>query len=278
MPLPFEQTLIVSDLDGTLIAPGFFIPQRNLDAIARFCRLGGRFALATGRAIDSARRYAGIVHPNAPSIVLNGSMIYEYSTGRILWDHPLPECAGEYITRFHRAFPQVGVEVCTEQGIHMISQNSRVLRHVEHEGLSYRFCPLEEVRGKWYKTFFALDDPALMPEMQRFAEEEAHPGVRYVPSCEYYFEMLPSEADKGRALRKLAAILEIPLENTYAVGDYYNDLELLHTAGTAVVPANAPKEIRAQADLLVCGCENGALADLVEYLEQRNGSGQSPHF
>ena len=114
--------------------------------------------------------------------------------------------------------------------------------------------------------------------MQRFAEEEAHPGVRYVPSCEYYFEMLPSEADKGRALRKLAAILEIPLENTYAVGDYYNDLELLHTAGTAVVPANAPEEIRAQADLLVCGCENGALADLVEYLEQRYGLGQSPHF
>ena len=40
--------LLVSDLDGTLIGENFVVPQRNLDAIARFQQEGGSFAIAVG--------------------------------------------------------------------------------------------------------------------------------------------------------------------------------------------------------------------------------------
>ena len=59
------------------------------------------------------------------------------------------------------------------------------------------------------------------------------------------------------------------MENVYAVGDYFNDEELLEAAGHAVVPANAPEELQRKAELVVCDCRSGALADLVEFLESK---------
>ena len=58
--------LLVSDLDGTLIGENFVVPQRNLDAIARFQQEGGSFAIATGRSILSGGHYAELTHPKGP--------------------------------------------------------------------------------------------------------------------------------------------------------------------------------------------------------------------
>ncbi|NLA86727.1 MAG: HAD hydrolase family protein, partial [Clostridiales bacterium] len=52
-----------------------------------------------------------------------------------------------------------------------------------------------------------------------------------------------------------------------AIGDYYNDLELIETAAVGAVPAGAPDDLKQCADLVVCSCENGAVADFIEYIE-----------
>jgi len=54
-----------------------------------------------------------------------------------------------------------------------------------------------------------------------------------------------------------------------AIGDYYNDLEMLGLAGISAAPSDAPEDIKAAADLIVGPCAKGALADLVEHLEER---------
>ena len=75
--------LLVSDLDGTLIGENFVVPQRNLDAIARFQQEGGSFAIATGRSILSGGHYAELTHPKGPTwinvLLLNTSK--DYTTG-----------------------------------------------------------------------------------------------------------------------------------------------------------------------------------------------------
>ena len=95
----FRDILLVSDLDGTLIGDAFQVPERNQIALRRFQQEGGRFAIATGRALDSAARYAHLTSPNAPCIVLNGTMIYDFDHSKILWEHPLPPNAKEYVQK-----------------------------------------------------------------------------------------------------------------------------------------------------------------------------------
>ncbi|MDR3645533.1 MAG: HAD hydrolase family protein, partial [Clostridia bacterium] len=84
-----------------------------------------------------------------------------------------------------------------------------------------------------------------------------------------YFEMLPEGASKGETLLRLAQMLGIKKENTAAVGDYYNDIELVSSAGTGFAPAGAPQEVKAAAGHVVGSCEDGAVADVIEYLERR---------
>ncbi len=264
----FQNLLLVSDLDGTLIGDAFQVPERNQRALQEFKEEGGRFAIATGRALDSAARYAELTRPNAPCIVLNGTMIYDFDRRKILWEYPLPSSAGEYVEKIQRHFPEIGTEVCTEQAIHVIRENEYIQRHLSHEHIRHRSCSIDQVQGTWYKVFFAMDS-RWMPEVQAFVETFPHEDVRFVPSSQNYYEMLPRHADKGVALQKLVDLLGMRRENSCAVGDYYNDVELLSAAGMAVVPANAPEEIQNMADCVVCHCRQGAVAEAIEWMTNK---------
>ena len=50
-------------------------------------------------------------------------------------------------------------------------------------------------------------------------------------------------ATKAEALRFLTARYGVPPEKTLAIGDNWNDLEMLETAGMAVLMSNAPSEL-----------------------------------
>ena len=56
-------------------------------------------------------------------------------------------------------------------------------------------------------------------------------GVYFVSSDTFYIEMLPVGASKGDAIRKLCKLKNIPIDHTIAIGDYYNDAELLESGG-----------------------------------------------
>ena len=262
--------LLVSDLDGTLIGENFVVPQRNLDAIARFQQEGGSFAIATGRSILSGGHYAELTHPKGPCICLNGTILYDYTQQKMLWDCHLDQrTAAEYIQRLYDRFPTAGIEYFCIKTIHILRRNAYVTEHLNHEGVSWKEGPPIDPAQPWYKALFA-DDPEKKDALEAFSATFPHPGVRFVSSSENYLEMLPEQASKGNALVKAAELAGFRMENVYAIGDYYNDTELLEAAGVSVVPENAPDDLKEQADLVVGHCYQGAVADLIVEIERRH--------
>ena len=69
-------------------------------------------------------------------------------------------------------------------------------------------------------------------------------------SCKEYIEIIPKTCGKGLALRRLAEILEIPVEDTIGVGDEANDLTMVEAAGLGVCMANGIPEVKAAADYI----------------------------
>ena len=65
-------------------------------------------------------------------------------------------------------------------------------------------------------------------------------------------EIYHKNAGKGNALLRLAEMLGIPQENTIAVGDSKNDLDMLGKAGLSLAMANACDELKAVADKVIC--------------------------
>ncbi len=263
----FKGILIASDLDGTLIGDNSVIPQCNLDAIEYFKANGGKFTIATGRAIESTRHYVKIVKPNAPCIVFNGAMIYDYGSEKIIWKKPISKNALKYTKLIMKEFPEIGVEVCTEGPINIIRNTPLIMEHVGIENISHCFKTLREVKKEWYKVFFAMESE-LIPKVQAYVNSLNHKDVWYVASSLNYFEMLPKGIDKGDAFIRLAKYIDINRSNTFAIGDYYNDIELLNAASTSATPENAPKDVKHISDMVVCSCNDGAIENLIRNIEK----------
>ena len=69
-------------------------------------------------------------------------------------------------------------------------------------------------------------------------------------SCYEFLEFVPVGISKGVEIRFLADYLNIPMENTIAVGDAENDIPMIETAGLGVVMKNATDDIKKYGDYI----------------------------
>ena len=84
-----------------------------------------------------------------------------------------------------------------------------------------------------------------------------------------YFEVVPKGISKATAIIKLAEILNAQKGNIFAIGDYYNDLEMLKAADISAVTADSPQDIKEIADYITGPCKDGAVADFIDYLTEK---------
>ena len=95
----FDGVLLVSDICDTLVdtSRGAFVdevkgkteelvpvPERNRQALEYFTAEGGRFTLATGRALKYVQFYADRIPVNAPGVLGDGSAICDIRSGAYL--------------------------------------------------------------------------------------------------------------------------------------------------------------------------------------------------
>jgi hydroxymethylpyrimidine pyrophosphatase-like HAD family hydrolase len=81
-------------------------------------------------------------------------------------------------------------------------------------------------------------------------------------------DILPPDASKGHGVAKLAEINGLTAENVMAVGDNFNDLEMLEYAGTPVVMGNADPRLleRVEFNTTVSNDENGVAAAIERFI------------
>lgn len=64
----------------------------------------------------------------------------------------------------------------------------------------------------------------------------------------------------------LADMLGIDRNHVAAIGDYYNDWDMLKTVGLPACAGQAPKAIHEICQFEACHCNKGCVADLLEYI------------
>ena len=85
-----DQTVLFSDLDGTLFDSRGEISSENRLAIEEYKARGGKFSISTGREPRNAMTYVRENITNAPSVAINGSAIYDFGTGEYLYTVTIP--------------------------------------------------------------------------------------------------------------------------------------------------------------------------------------------
>ncbi|MBR3145350.1 MAG: HAD hydrolase family protein, partial [Clostridia bacterium] len=81
-----------------------------------------------------------------------------------------------------------------------------------------------------------------------------------------YLEQMPEGISKAETLIKMCEMLKIDKNKLFAIGDGFNDIEMLSFAHISACPAEAPDEVKAAADMIVKSAKEGAVADFIDYL------------
>ncbi len=263
MNKPLAHLLVVSDLDGTLVAPDMTISKHNIEAIQLFCELGGNFTVATGRSIEAVRIYLNQLPIHIPVILYNGGLVYDFRTNTALHTCFLPESGKNAFLELSRAFPAIGNEVMAENFcIYLTNASAYTYLHTQEEQLDYMLADVSYVNHEWFKALFACA-PGQQAELIQMASAIQANGFYFVPTSPVYFELMPEQASKGNALQFLYNYLHLQQKDTIAIGDYYNDVTLFEKAGYSVAMSGAPEDIKQMANEVTTSVENGGVGEFL---------------
>lgn len=266
-----KQTLLVTDLDGTLLPHTKVLSPVDLAAIARFREKGGQFTIATGRTLEATRTYLEALSPTVPVILYNGTMLYDWQAQTPLAVIPLPDTIEDVVTELMAFDPDMGVEILTADQIYVVRLNDYERRHVATCNVTPVYAEFDAVpRGGWLKVLFALS-PEGVNRLEAHTTARGDADLAYVRSADIFLEILPAEASKGTALRDFRDRLCDANTTIYAAGDYHNDLTMLQYADIGAAPANAQEVVKEAADLVLSRtCNEGAIAELIDRILQES--------
>ena len=277
----FDGCLIASDVDGTLVSDDH-IPQINIEKIEYFVSEGGLFSLATGRTAGAVSSVTSKIKNLSPSIVANGSVIYDFNNDYALYEQFVPKEDCYIVKEVLNKCSTVGIEIHSGKKVLVVNCNEETIDHERYENLDSTPVSFEEaLQHNWNKVLYLFSN-----------KQEARVVKEVIANCKhtsqfvdttatidgrrrYYYEHVPQNVSKATTLRVLCEKLNINKGCCYAIGDYFNDLEMIKTADIGAALVDSPDEVKAVAKTIVCEVKNGAVADFIDYLTERklkNGS------
>lgn len=263
-------SLLALDLDGTLLNGRGQISDRNRDAIEKARAAGLRVALVTGRRFRDTRPIALELGLDVPVISHNGALTKHAETLQTVAVLPLPLAAAREALRVGRdagadallsddheglgtlVYDRLSGENAAvhkyiawarrihgeEEGRHSVQQVESLETYLDHEPIHLAFS----------------GSCARMDRLEKVLHSELGAtvkilGTKYPEQDFTLIDVINPAASKGAGVAATATELGVDPDEIMAVGDNYNDLEMLLFAGTGVVMANAPLSLREIAGL-----------------------------
>ncbi|MBR6523830.1 MAG: HAD family phosphatase [Clostridia bacterium] len=264
----FENTLIISDIDGTLVDYSFKLSEENKAAARYFMDNGGTFTYATGRQMPVAQSIIDQLFPNAPVICYNGAAIYDYSKNKYLWFSPLDTSVFDIIPDIVKNCPEANIEINTPDGLFLITDiPGNMKRYKQLSELFKKVDSASDVPQPWLKIVCAMSDDYMPVVRGYFENQPFFKDFQFSQSASWLYELLPFGVNKGTALPRLKELLD-GKHKIIAIGDNENDIEFLKAADIGFAVADG-------SPLLLDRCENRtvalhehALVDIVEKLDK----------
>lgn len=226
---------------------------------------GTQGCIVTGRMYRAALPFARKLHFSAPVICYQGAAVIDPQGDAVLFDRPLRNEVALQLAAY-----------AASRGLHIqLYKNDRY------------YC---EQRNQYSDLYAKISEvePIVVPSLAeefRFSDATkgcviAEPDVvdreidgfaavlgtqAYVTrSLPWFIEVMDPGVDKGKALALVADRLNVPLSETLAIGDAWNDKPLLQAAGFGVAMGSAPPELREVSDAVVADVAYDGVAEALE--------------
>ena len=259
--------LLALDLDGTTLDSRGEIPPDNREAIREAEEAGVLVTVATGRRFRDARPVGLDLGLNAPLICHNGGLLKYADTFETVDYSLLSAETSLDIIRLGKAFGGDALVSADPHGhgtllYDRVSDDNIPLQkyirwseslhggEADHsvihvDALEDVVCSNEIVHISFSGNCAAMHKLNL--ELRADLEGSATVLSTIYPRLDFtLIDILPPDTSKGHGVARLADLNGIETKEIMAVGDNFNDLEMLNLAGTAVIMGNADERLRAR--------------------------------
>jgi len=268
----FPVRMLALDIDGTLVGDDLVLRERTREAIRHAVHRGIRVSLVTGRMTGSAIRFAQSLELRDPIVGYQGALVRAMpepgrgGVGRLLRHARIPAEVARDAIRWsfeHGLSPHIN----HVEDLVIRTDDPRVDDYSAFLGLTAtRVDDLEAWVTHPVTKVVAVGEPPgpvrlLEPTRRAFAGRAgvtvAHPR---------FLEFVALGTSKGEAVRWLARRHGIPLGQVLAIGDQWNDVEMLSAVGHGTAMPAAPPEVIAVARYVAPPLEEEGAAVMIESL------------
>ncbi len=272
--------MILSDLDETLLV-NHHVPQDNQKAIMKARQKGVKFVPATGRAYNMIQEILKEIgtyqQKDEYSICFNGGLIVENKNDHILHFQGLSFEQTKELFELGEKY-DVCVLIFTLDCCYIFKADpDEVQRKIDQKA---RFKVIDEYNmdflqdEKIAKILFERRDMDYLQSIKKEIEPYIDGKVCASFSSYRYLELNALGVDKGYGLRWLASYLGMKSEDVIAIGDNYNDVDMIKEAGLGVCVAGASDEIKSLSDYTTTlDYDEGAVREVIEkFVEEVSGN------
>jgi Cof subfamily protein (haloacid dehalogenase superfamily) len=268
----FPIRLIALDIDGTIIGDDHAIAERTIRAVRAALDRDVAVSLVTGRMVSSAMRFATELGLTGPIVGYQGGLIRAMPLpesrrlGKLLLHTPLPAAAARDILGWARAHG-LDPHVNHLERFILRADDPKADDYSAFMGARAELVPdlLEAIDHPVTKVL-AVGEPPIPTEVAPQARAEFAGRADVTISHPRFLEFVAPGVSKGRAIRWLARRLRIPLAATLAIGDQWNDHEMIAEVGHGTAMPSAPAEVRAAARYRAAPLEEDGAARMIEDL------------
>lgn len=258
-------SLVVSDVDGTLVTGGKVLTPNAVAAVRRLGEAGIAFSICSSRPPFGLRM---LIEPLRLKLPLGG-----YNAGAIV-DPDLsvveqklipPDAAREAVA----AFREHGVDCWIFSGDEWLVVNPQG-DHVDRETRTVQQAPtvVPEFREAHFASVGKIVGPSkdhsLVAGLTQRLGQILAGRANVMRSQPYYCDVIPPGIDKGRLVELLAGRLAVPREQILVLGDMENDLEMFAKAGFAVAMGNAAEAVKQAAQAVTLSNDEDGFAAAIE--------------
>ncbi len=268
--------LLAIDIDGTLLDPQFQISEANLAALRRAHEAGVEVVLVTGRRHLFAMPIAQALGFELWLISSNGA-VTKSTAGEHFWTDKLP--AGTARALIARMDEFRGNAVLTfdreGRGALVLEQSDQlhasISRWMERNAAYIeRVVPLENaltsdpIQMMYCGTLARMKQAEAQLAAASMADQITVLKTEYVGRDLTMLDILNHGCSKGHALERWARHRGIDRTQVMAIGDNYNDVEMLEFAGVPVIMGNACPELKQFGWTVTASNDQSGVAGAVE--------------
>ena len=257
--------LVAIDIDDTLINDDNIMTEGTLAALNAAHEQGVVIALATGRMFAGAYPVAKQVGLDIPVISYQGALIKDLESNTVLYEKSVPSNVVEKIIKFSKE-KDVHLQIYSGDQLYARVDNDRVRTYAANQNLPYHIEPNFDTRFlvEPVTKMLIYEEPELIDTLLNELKPELGQDCYITKSKPAYLEITHLEVNKGEAIKYLCNHFDIQLDEVIAIGDSWNDIQMLQVAGLPVAVANANDDLKKVAKYITASNNEEGVREVLE--------------